>query len=79
MAVFSKIPVKEKEVGAIAIGRYAIFVKGFLNASTIAGKLSRLDNKGGIPAHGYLTFKRNKVYYCRFGFVNDDSIYSNEG
>lgn len=77
MATFSQIPVKEKEIGVTAIGRYAIFVRGLLTATTIANKLAKLDNKGGIPVHGFITFKKKKIYYCRFGFVNDDSIYSN--
>jgi hypothetical protein len=75
MPVFKKIPLTEKEKGSYALGQYAIFTDSLFKAATIAAKLSKADNKKGIPAVGYVTHKGNKYYYCRYGFVNDAEIY----
>lgn len=75
MIQFQKIPPDVKQIGAIAIGRYAIFCKGFLKATTIVDKLVKADNKKGIPIVGFIQIKKEKIFYCRFGFINDNDIY----
>jgi hypothetical protein len=78
MPTYSKIPANVKAIGAIAIGRYAIFCKGLLKASDVGSKLNKADKNKGIPAVGYISHKGEKIYYCRYGFVNDPDIYANE-
>lgn len=75
MPTYSKIPPEIKAIGAIAIGPYAVFCKGLIKASNVAGKLNKADKKNGIPGCGYLVYKKEKIYYCRYGFLNDPDIY----
>jgi len=75
MPTFKKIPKEIRVIGAVAIGRYAIFCKGVLKASTIATKLDKAE-KNGIPAVGYVTMKGEKIYYCRYGLINDPDVYA---
>ena len=74
MATFCKIPKNVKNIGCIAIGNYAIFCKGVVKAANVHDKLIQSEKKG-IPAVGFLHFNKEKVYYCRLGFVNDKKIY----
>jgi len=74
-----KIPQEVKEKKAIAIGGYAIFCQGFMKAVNITTEIQKADKKKkGIPAYGFIMYKNQKVYYCRYGFVEDPDIYSNE-
>ena len=75
MPVFKKIPQPVKAMGAVAGGRYAVFCVGLLKASAIIDRLQKADRRGGIPAHGYVTYKKERVYYCLYGFVDDPNIY----
>ena len=75
MPTFKKIPQKVKDTGCIGIDRYAVFCKGLLKASSVVDKLSKAEKKG-IPAVGYVTIKGEKIYYCRYGFVDDPDIYA---
>lgn len=75
MPTYAKIPPNIKAIGAIAIGRYAVFCRGIIKASNIARKLDNADKKSGIPAVGYISHKGDKTYYCRYGFVDDPDIY----
>jgi hypothetical protein len=75
MPTFAKIPMEVKAIGAIAIDRYAVFCKGLLTAGAVVMKLQKAEKKG-LPAVGYLIHKGQKIYYCRYGFINDKDIYS---
>lgn len=75
MPTASKIPQEAKKIGAVAIGRYAIFCEGILVAGEIHDKLAAADQKKGLPAVGYISIKGQKIYYCRYAFVNDKDIY----
>ncbi len=75
MPTFSKIPKAAKEIGAIAINQYAIFCKGILKAGNVV-KILQKEEKKGIPACGYVRVKGEKIYYCRYGFVDDKDIYA---
>lgn len=75
MPTASKIPQEAKKIGAVAIGRYAIFCEGMLVAAEIHDKLAAADTKHGMPAVGYISVKGKKIYYCRYAFVNDNDIY----
>lgn len=75
MPTFKRIPASVKEQGCVAIGGWAVFCKGILKASEVVTRLQRADSKGKCPIVGYLLFKGEKVYYCRYGFVDDADIY----
>ena len=76
MATFQKIPQKIKAIGSIAIGRYAIFCNGLLKAGEVCSLLEKQDEKKGIPVVGYVTHRGEKIFYCRYGFINDPDVYS---
>ena len=76
MPTYKKIPKDAKAIGAIAIGQYAIFCKGLFKAGMLYNKLIAADKKRSIPAVGYISYKGEKVYYCRYGFVNDPDVYA---
>lgn len=76
MPTFKKIPPNIKAIGVIALGHYAIFCKGLIKAAAVATILQREDNKNGIPGVGFITLKKEKIYYCRYGYVNNPIIYS---
>lgn len=77
MIVCEKIPPEAKQIGAIAVGRYAIFCKGLIKAGTVCTILYKKDKRNGIPFCGYVAIKKEKIYYCLYGFINDPSIYLN--
>lgn len=77
MATYKKIPADVKAKGCICTGHFAVFCKGLLKASAVAAKLYKADKKrGGIPVVGYITHNKERVYYCRYGFVDDPDIYA---
>jgi len=76
MPTFCKIPISVKQTGSIAGSGYAVFCKGLLKASEVIVRLEKYDSGGGLPAYGYLIHKKEKIYYCRYGFVNDPATYS---
>lgn len=78
MPTLAKIPQEEKKTGAMLCGRYAIFCKGFLKATTIASNLAKLDNKDGIPEYGWITFKKKRIYYCHARMIENSTIYSKD-
>lgn len=74
--VYSKIPPDVKAIGAIASGHYAVFCNGLLKAGEVFVFLNKLEEKKKtIPLVGYVTVKGEKIFYCRYGFVNDPDIY----
>jgi hypothetical protein len=73
-----KIPKEAKALKAIVMGGYAIFCQGFLKAANVTSELHSVDKKKGIPAYGFIMYKKEKVYYCRYGFINSPDIYDNE-
>lgn len=75
MPTFKRIPASVKEKGCVAIGGWAVFCKGILRASEVVTRLQRADSKGKCPIVGCLMFKGEKIYYCRYGFVDDADIY----
>lgn len=76
MPTYSKIPLEVKAIGAIASGRFAVFCNGLLKAGSVFTKLEKLDTKRkAFPAVGYIKINGEKIYYCRYGFVNDPEIY----
>lgn len=75
MPTYSKIPLEVKAIGAIASGRFAVFC-GLLKAGSVFTKLEKLDSEGkAFPMVGFITIKGEKIYYCRYGFVDDPDIY----
>jgi hypothetical protein len=75
MATYSKIPQDVKAIGAIASGHYAVFC-GLMKAGEVFVKLQKDEDKGkSVPLVGYVTIKGKKIYYCRYGLVDDPSIY----
>lgn len=74
MPTFSKIPKSAREIGAIAINQYAVFCEGIFKAGKVVTRLQKAEKKG-MPACGYVSIKGEKIYYCRYGFVNDEDIY----
>lgn len=75
MPVFKKIPQSAKAIGAVAGGRYAVFCVGLLKACAVIERLQKADQRGGIPAYGYITYKGERVYYCLYGFVDNPDTY----
>lgn len=75
MPTFSKIPFEVIDIGAIGIAGYAIYCRGLLKAAAVCDKLHKADLRKGIPLCGYMQYKGEKVYYCRYGFVEDPDIY----
>lgn len=75
MPTYSKIPKKDREIGAIAINQYAVFCHRIFKAGEVVKKLQKAKKKG-MPACGYVSIKGVKIYYCRYGFVNDEDIYA---
>jgi hypothetical protein len=76
MPTYSKIPKKVREVGCIAINEWAIWCTGLLKAGVIMTRICRADKRGGLPLVGYVSYKGERVYYCRYGLVGDEDIYS---
>lgn len=76
MPTFKKIPKDVKAIGAIGCGPYAIFCKGLLKASDVANRLQKAEKRNGIPVVGYVSLKGEKIYYCRYGFVDDPDVYA---
>lgn len=75
MPVYSKIPLKVKEKGAIAGGHWAVYCDSIITASRICRKLNEASKKGDCPLVGYVTSGGTRYYYCRYGFINDPDIY----
>ncbi len=74
-AVLAKIPPEEKKKGAIASGRFAVF-GSLLTVGPAMVELDRMfSTKRGLPAHGHVTIKGKRFYYCLYGFVDDPDIY----
>lgn len=71
-----KIPKSYKGKPVTAISNYAIWCDSILTASAIACQLSMKDNKTGIPCMGKIQYKGKKYFWCRYGFLNDDAIYT---
>jgi hypothetical protein len=69
-----KIPHKLKGTG-IASGHYVVFAP-LLKCGPVFKALERRDNTIGIPAMGKITVKGKSYFFCRYGFVNDDDIYT---
>ena len=76
MPTYSKIPALMKEIGVIASGHYAVFCKGLLKAGSVFTRLQKREDKGReIPLVGYFTVKGERIYYCRYGLVDEPDIY----
>jgi hypothetical protein len=69
----SKIP-KELKGTAVASGSWAVFA-GIIRAGKIFTMLQDIPTTKAVPISGYFTDKAGKVYYCRYGFINDKEIY----
>jgi hypothetical protein len=74
MINFSKIPKEKKGTEVVAIGMFAVFCSSLRKASAVVEQLHK--KRGDIPACGYATVNREKVYWCRYGFLNDNTIYA---
>jgi hypothetical protein len=73
MPTHAKIPKKIKKIGATASGGFVVF-GGMLSVGPAMVKLQSF--KKAIPAHGHLTIKGRKYWYCRYGLVDDPDIYA---
>lgn len=74
MPTESKIPKEARIIGAISIGGYAIFCESSM-IDEVHSRLVEADKKPGMPAVGYINILCKKIYYCRYAFVNDNTIY----
>lgn len=70
------IPQTTKKNGCVAIGRYAIFCKSILKAAEFHDALARRDRSKGIPAGGLISIDNESAFYCRYGFLNEGSLFS---
>lgn len=75
MATFAKIPLLEKKKGAIASGHFAVFGSLMKVGSAMVKLETEYESKKGVPAHGYVTIKGVRFYYCMYGFIDDPDIY----
>lgn len=79
MATYSKIPQEVKAIGAVVSGHYAVFCKGLLKAGEVFVKLQKKEESGkSVPLVGYVTVERERIYYCRYGLLNDTTIYKGD-
>lgn len=76
MPTYKKIPPAVKEIGAVGITKWAVFCRGLLKAALVVDKLEKAEKRGGVPIVGYLQMDGERIYYCRYGFVDDPDIYA---
>jgi len=73
MPTFAKIPQKEKAKGAIASGSFAVF-GSLLSVGAAITKLQSFTKT--IPAHCFITIDQKRFYYCKYGLLEDQAVYS---
>lgn len=71
----SKLPKELKESHNTASGSWVVFA-GMLAAGVVFEKIQLLESKKRtIPLVGYFIVNNKKVYYVRFGLLNDPDVW----
>lgn len=69
----SKIPTKLRNADKIASGHFVVWASGIVEAGPV---FMALNKKKTVPCFGQIQVKGKKFHYCRYGFVDDDLIYT---
>tara|TARA_B100000508_G_C11464650_1_gene280976 strand:+ start:908 stop:1123 length:216 start_codon:yes stop_codon:yes gene_type:complete len=69
----SKLPKRLKKEEVVAIGPIAVWTKSIITAGEV---LTRVQRRKSVGLCGTATVKGKKIYWCRYGFLNDDMIYT---
>ncbi len=76
IATESKIPKAVKEIGGTAVSRYVVYHPSIIKAAAVATMLTNAEKKKEkVPFSGYVTIKREKIYYILYGFVDRLEFY----
>lgn len=69
--VYSKIPIAIKDEHQVAFDHWVIWC-----SLLDVGKYASLLNRGTGPMVGYILDGKRKVWFCRYGFINDSDIWA---
>lgn len=76
MPTYCKIPWKVREKKGVAVHRWVIFGTGLVLSVKLASKLEDIFDRKACPMVGKIKYKGKNYYYCMYGIVEDNSIYT---